>query len=223
MSRGVPHILPDSPPPLRYGKVLFLPENEDLMVMDTKLKIIEILQVSGTSICSAYHHCCIFFPVLDTFFVNFVSFWQFILSVRLDYRITYLLSIYKKAFGDRALTDSSMSLGDVPPITRETFLSYRANAEKYFITLSCVNYCSLLTSLFLSFYFVFSLWTWHRWDCTKSREHVCRKVGEHGPIYWLLICWGIYAFIRLTVDTDRKCMPVFFNMLSNIHIKLIKI
>ncbi|XP_035763053.1 inositol 1,4,5-trisphosphate receptor type 2 [Neolamprologus brichardi] len=85
MSRGVPHILPDSPPPLRYGKVLFLPENEDLMVMDTKLKIIEIL--------------------------------QFILSVRLDYRITYLLSIYKKAFGDRALTDSSMSLADVPPIT----------------------------------------------------------------------------------------------------------
>uniref|UniRef100_A0A3Q2X2N1 Inositol 1,4,5-trisphosphate receptor n=1 Tax=Haplochromis burtoni TaxID=8153 RepID=A0A3Q2X2N1_HAPBU len=78
MSRGVPHILPDSPPSLRYGKVLFLPENEDLMVMDTKLKIIEIL--------------------------------QFILSVRLDYRITYLLSIYKKAFGDRALTDSSMSL-----------------------------------------------------------------------------------------------------------------
>uniref|UniRef100_A0A669F4V7 Inositol 1,4,5-trisphosphate receptor n=1 Tax=Oreochromis niloticus TaxID=8128 RepID=A0A669F4V7_ORENI len=74
MSRGVPHILPDSPPSLRYGKVLFLPENEDLMVMDTKLKIIEIL--------------------------------QFILSVRLDYRITYLLSIYKKAFGDRALTDT---------------------------------------------------------------------------------------------------------------------
>ncbi|CAI5664572.1 unnamed protein product [Oreochromis niloticus] len=85
MSRGVPHILPDSPPSLRYGKVLFLPENEDLMVMDTKLKIIEIL--------------------------------QFILSVRLDYRITYLLSIYKKAFGDRALTDSSMSLADMPPMT----------------------------------------------------------------------------------------------------------
>lgn len=74
MSRGVPHILPDSPPSLRYGKVLFLPENEDLMVMDTKLKIIEILQVSGTSICSAYHHCCIFLSVLDTFFVNFVFF-----------------------------------------------------------------------------------------------------------------------------------------------------
>lgn len=158
MSRGVPHILPDSPPSLRYGKVLFLPENEDLMVMDTKLKIIEILQVSGTSICSAYHHCCIFFfQCLTLFFVNFVFFWQFILSVRLDYRITYLLSIYKKAFGDRALTDSSMSLADVPPITRETFLSYRANAEKLFITLSCVNYCSLLTSLFLSFYFCLQL------------------------------------------------------------------
>lgn len=69
MSRGVPHILPDSPPSLRYGKVLFLPENEDLMVMDTKLKIIEILQVSGTSICSAYHHCCIFFFQCLTLFL----------------------------------------------------------------------------------------------------------------------------------------------------------
>lgn len=67
MSRGVPHILPDSPPSLRYGKVLFLPENEDLMVMDTKLKIIEILQVSATSGCSDYHHCCIFFQCLTLF------------------------------------------------------------------------------------------------------------------------------------------------------------
>lgn len=46
MSRGVLHSLPDSPPSLRYGKALFMPDNEDVMVMDTKLKIIEILQVS---------------------------------------------------------------------------------------------------------------------------------------------------------------------------------
>lgn len=45
MSRGVPHNLPDAPPSLRYGKGHFLPDNEDVMVMDTKLKIIEILQV----------------------------------------------------------------------------------------------------------------------------------------------------------------------------------
>uniref|UniRef100_A0A665X7W7 Inositol 1,4,5-trisphosphate receptor n=1 Tax=Echeneis naucrates TaxID=173247 RepID=A0A665X7W7_ECHNA len=64
MSRGVPHSLPDTPPSLRYSKGHFLLDNEDVMVMDTKLKIIEIL--------------------------------QFILSVRLDYRITYLLSTYKK-------------------------------------------------------------------------------------------------------------------------------
>lgn len=47
MSRGVPHILPDTPPSLRYGKGYFLSDNEDVMVMDTKLKIIEILQVSA--------------------------------------------------------------------------------------------------------------------------------------------------------------------------------
>lgn len=45
MSRGVPHSLPDAPASLRYGKGHFLTDNEDVMVMDTKLKIIEILQV----------------------------------------------------------------------------------------------------------------------------------------------------------------------------------
>ncbi|XP_041852186.1 inositol 1,4,5-trisphosphate receptor type 2 [Melanotaenia boesemani] len=82
MSRGVPHILPDTPPSLPYGKGHFLLDNEDVMVMDTKLKIIEIL--------------------------------QFILSVRLDYRITYLLSIYKKEFGEKNITESSASLAEMP-------------------------------------------------------------------------------------------------------------
>uniref|UniRef100_A0A668ABN8 Inositol 1,4,5-trisphosphate receptor n=1 Tax=Myripristis murdjan TaxID=586833 RepID=A0A668ABN8_9TELE len=86
MSRGLPHSLPDTPPSLRYGKGHFLPDNEDVMVMDTKLKIIEIL--------------------------------QFILSVRLDYRITYLLSIYKKEFGDKNVTtDNSVSMADIPPMS----------------------------------------------------------------------------------------------------------
>ncbi|KAG7217361.1 hypothetical protein INR49_021528 [Caranx melampygus] len=85
MSRGVLHSLPDTPPSLRYSKGHFLPDNEDVMVMDTKLKIIEIL--------------------------------QFILSVRLDYRITYLLSIYKKEFGEKSLTDSSVSVTDFPLVT----------------------------------------------------------------------------------------------------------
>ncbi|XP_023811698.1 inositol 1,4,5-trisphosphate receptor type 2 isoform X2 [Oryzias latipes] len=77
MSRGVPQNLPDSPPSLRYGKGQIMPDDEDDMVMDTKLKIIEIL--------------------------------QFILSVRLDYRITNLLSIYKKEFGEKSMVDMSMS------------------------------------------------------------------------------------------------------------------
>uniref|UniRef100_A0A4W5LTB1 Inositol 1,4,5-trisphosphate receptor n=1 Tax=Hucho hucho TaxID=62062 RepID=A0A4W5LTB1_9TELE len=85
LSRGhvQPHHLPNTP---REGKQpLCLTDNEDVMVMDTKLKIIEIL--------------------------------QFILSVRLDYRITYLLSIYKKEFGDRNLLDSSMSLSEFPSVS----------------------------------------------------------------------------------------------------------
>uniref|UniRef100_A0A8D3DLA4 Inositol 1,4,5-trisphosphate receptor n=1 Tax=Scophthalmus maximus TaxID=52904 RepID=A0A8D3DLA4_SCOMX len=85
LSRGVPHSLPETPPSLRYSKGHFLPDNEDVMVMDTKLKIIEIL--------------------------------QFILSVRLDYRITYLLSIYKKEFGDKTIPESSISLAEMPLMT----------------------------------------------------------------------------------------------------------
>ncbi|XP_046889429.1 inositol 1,4,5-trisphosphate receptor type 2 [Hypomesus transpacificus] len=88
LSRG--HVLapslPDTPPSLRSGSPQRLnANNEDVMVMDTKLKIIEVL--------------------------------QFILSVRLDYRITYLLSIYKKEFGDRSVMDSSLSVADFPTMS----------------------------------------------------------------------------------------------------------
>ncbi|XP_037539386.1 inositol 1,4,5-trisphosphate receptor type 2 [Nematolebias whitei] len=85
MSRGVPNSLPDTPLSLRYGKGHLMADNEDVMVMDTKLKIIEIL--------------------------------QFILFVRLDYRITYLLSIYKKEFGDKTKPENSESLAEMPPVT----------------------------------------------------------------------------------------------------------
>uniref|UniRef100_A0A671LFL9 Inositol 1,4,5-trisphosphate receptor n=1 Tax=Sinocyclocheilus anshuiensis TaxID=1608454 RepID=A0A671LFL9_9TELE len=75
LSRGLmmPHCLPDAQP--IHGKQLCIHDNENVMVMDTKLRIIEIL--------------------------------QFILNVRLDYRITYLLSIYKKEFGDQTLDTSA--------------------------------------------------------------------------------------------------------------------
>eukprot|EP00062_Callorhinchus_milii_P022695 gi/632980746/ref/XP_007907206.1/ PREDICTED: inositol 1,4,5-trisphosphate receptor type 2 isoform X2 [Callorhinchus milii] len=66
------------------GKSLHALENEDVTVMDTKLKIIEIL--------------------------------QFILSVRLDYRISYMLSIYKKEFGDNTSGDSTSSPSTDTPV-----------------------------------------------------------------------------------------------------------
>uniref|UniRef100_A0A672P279 Inositol 1,4,5-trisphosphate receptor n=1 Tax=Sinocyclocheilus grahami TaxID=75366 RepID=A0A672P279_SINGR len=80
LSRGLmmPHCLPDAQP--IHGKQICLPDNENVMVMDTKLRIIEIL--------------------------------QFILNVRLDYRITYLLSIYKKEFGDQTL-DTSPNIEEI--------------------------------------------------------------------------------------------------------------
>uniref|UniRef100_A0A671LD60 Inositol 1,4,5-trisphosphate receptor n=1 Tax=Sinocyclocheilus anshuiensis TaxID=1608454 RepID=A0A671LD60_9TELE len=80
LSRGLmmPHCLPDAQP--IHGKQLCIHDNENVMVMDTKLRIIEIL--------------------------------QFILNVRLDYRITYLLSIYKKEFGDQTL-DTSPNIEEI--------------------------------------------------------------------------------------------------------------
>ncbi|XP_007250632.3 inositol 1,4,5-trisphosphate receptor type 2 [Astyanax mexicanus] len=89
LSRGsmLPHSLPDSQPMMGHGKPLCVLDNQDVMVMDTKLRIIEIL--------------------------------QFILSVRLDYRITYLLSIYKKEFGEQNVTDNTLSVSDFPPAQSE--------------------------------------------------------------------------------------------------------
>ncbi|KAB0385234.1 hypothetical protein FD755_000190, partial [Muntiacus reevesi] len=70
LSRGsiFPMSVPDIQPSLHPSKQGSPTDHEDVTVMDTKLKIIEIL--------------------------------QFILSVRLDYRISYMLSIYKKEFGE---------------------------------------------------------------------------------------------------------------------------
>ncbi|KAH0616444.1 hypothetical protein JD844_027547 [Phrynosoma platyrhinos] len=89
LSRGsiFPISVPDIPPSAHPSKQASIVESEDVTVMDTKLKIIEIL--------------------------------QFILSVRLDYRISYMLSIYKKEFGEsNENADSSiMSPPDSPVVT----------------------------------------------------------------------------------------------------------
>ncbi|KAM4554156.1 inositol 1,4,5-trisphosphate-gated calcium channel ITPR2 [Fundulus diaphanus] len=103
MSRGVMHGLSETSPSPLNGKGAIVPDNEDVVVMDTKLKIIEIL--------------------------------QFILSVRLDYRITYLLSIYKKEFGENAVPDSSCSFADFLPIasSEPDMDEIAAKAESMFI------------------------------------------------------------------------------------------
>ncbi|XP_053261118.1 inositol 1,4,5-trisphosphate receptor type 2 isoform X8 [Podarcis raffonei] len=89
LSRGsiFPLSVPDVPPSAHPSKQANIVESEDVTVMDTKLKIIEIL--------------------------------QFILSVRLDYRISYMLSIYKKEFGESSENvDSSVtSPPDTPTLT----------------------------------------------------------------------------------------------------------
>ncbi|XP_040201538.1 inositol 1,4,5-trisphosphate receptor type 2 isoform X3 [Rana temporaria] len=86
LSRGsvLPIAVQDVQPSLHTSKQTS--DSEDITVMDTKLKIIEIL--------------------------------QFILSVRLDYRISYMLSIYKKEFGDNGgNVDSSTVSTTSPPDT----------------------------------------------------------------------------------------------------------
>ncbi|TRY92287.1 hypothetical protein DNTS_007066 [Danionella cerebrum] len=100
LSRGLmmPHCLPDAQP--IHGKQICLPDNENVMVMDTKLRIIEIL--------------------------------QFILNVRLDYRITYLLSIYKREFGDQTLDTSSVSVPETPFTAEPNIEDIAVKAENMF-------------------------------------------------------------------------------------------
>uniref|UniRef100_A0A674KBU2 Inositol 1,4,5-trisphosphate receptor n=1 Tax=Terrapene triunguis TaxID=2587831 RepID=A0A674KBU2_9SAUR len=90
LSRGsiFPISVPDIQPSLHSSKQAS-PDSEDVTVMDTKLKIIEIL--------------------------------QFILSVRLDYRISYMLSIYKKEFGEDSenVDSSTISPPDTPGLASE--------------------------------------------------------------------------------------------------------
>ncbi|XP_073423539.1 inositol 1,4,5-trisphosphate-gated calcium channel ITPR2 isoform X2 [Dendrobates tinctorius] len=83
LSRGsvLPMAVPDVQPGLHSSKQPS--DSEDITVMDTKLKIIEIL--------------------------------QFILSVRLDYRISYMLSIYKKEFGDNGGSIDNSTASTVSP------------------------------------------------------------------------------------------------------------
>ncbi|XP_053320394.1 inositol 1,4,5-trisphosphate receptor type 2 [Spea bombifrons] len=88
LSRGsvLPMVVPEVQQGLHSSKQSSPSDSEDITVMDTKLKIIEIL--------------------------------QFILSVRLDYRISYLLSIYKKEFGDNgaSVETSTVSPPDTPTL-----------------------------------------------------------------------------------------------------------
>uniref|UniRef100_A0A8C3Q6L1 Inositol 1,4,5-trisphosphate receptor n=1 Tax=Geospiza parvula TaxID=87175 RepID=A0A8C3Q6L1_GEOPR len=86
LSRGsvFPISTPDIQPSIHPSKQASTADSEDVIVMDTKLKIIEIL--------------------------------QFILSVRLDYRISYMLSIYKREFGENTenVDCSTSSPSDTP-------------------------------------------------------------------------------------------------------------
>ncbi|XP_069619194.1 inositol 1,4,5-trisphosphate-gated calcium channel ITPR2 [Ranitomeya imitator] len=88
LSRGsvLPMAVPDVQPGLHSSKQPS--DSEDITVMDTKLKIIEIL--------------------------------QFILSVRLDYRISYMLSIYKKEFGDNGGSIDNSTASTVTPLDTPT-------------------------------------------------------------------------------------------------------
>lgn len=133
---------------------------------------------------------------------------KFILSVRLDYRITYLLSIYKKEFGDQNMTDSSMSVSDYPPISGRRSLFHISCSEclfhqikqcmtviikwsqkyfRYILSCSCGAHAKrkvgcmrgvLIASEDLSLCLC-SVRARYWWDCCKSRDDVCWKVSNY--------------------------------------------
>ncbi len=69
-------------------------DTQDITVMDTKLKILEILQVDAVEDGNSFMLSVLAISKTPNGFV------QFILSVRLDYRISFLLSVFKKEFVD---------------------------------------------------------------------------------------------------------------------------
>lgn len=89
-------LLPTTPTHQPQGDVVKTqtePEREDIMVMDTKLKIIEILQVGHED--TLLQTVC-----FDAWNLTLTFFFQFILNVRLDYRISCLLCIFKHEFDE---------------------------------------------------------------------------------------------------------------------------
>lgn len=89
------------------------PEKQDILVMDTKLKIIEILQVEDIQ-CSNIVILQYNLNKYSTLYMYVVCFCffsslQFILNVRLDYRISCLLSIFKREF-DESNSQNDISL-----------------------------------------------------------------------------------------------------------------
>lgn len=95
-------LLPTTPTHQPEGDVVKTqtePEREDIMVMDTKLKVIEILQVEHKETYSSLM-ANTWFLFIYFCFVTFYLFLQFILNVRLDYRISCLLCIFKREFDE---------------------------------------------------------------------------------------------------------------------------
>lgn len=66
--------------------------------------------------------------------------------MRLDYRITYLLSIYKKEFGDNSISENS-SVAEMPPMSREIFLFCYVNLS-IFLNHSFINVINNAAFLF---------------------------------------------------------------------------
>lgn len=88
-------LLPTTPTRQPQGDVVKAqtePEREDIMVMDTKLKIIEILQVGHLEALLQTSWLDLRFDLIFSL--------QFILNVRLDYRISCLLCIFKHEFDE---------------------------------------------------------------------------------------------------------------------------
>lgn len=108
-------------------------ENENIVVMETKLKILEILQVGASGEGEALWSCGWdlwdgvvwgrhgFLMQRDSWYEEDTHFCfllrcccQFILNVRLDYRISYLLSVFKKEFVEVYPMQDSAADGTAP-------------------------------------------------------------------------------------------------------------
>ncbi len=120
--------------------------------------------------------------------------------MRLDYRITYLLSIYKKEFGDQTL-DTSASVAEVPVMAGESFMTY-SNINSFPAT-PCSWLVYFWFQRYVCVYVLILLW----YVPEPNIEEIAEKAenmfsGRWGNDFLQCVCFFFCLVYKIWLDCD---------------------